>query len=107
MKKKAKKTKICKTCYGYGLWNDDSNQPMGPMDAADGFTTKPCPECGKCANTPLPMSKRAADWLKKNEAHKKIEMDKIHAMSQEQVMAEIYKLLKELEELKLFEKGKK
>lgn len=49
MKKKTKKQK-CKTCYGYGLWNDDSNQPMGPIDASDGFTTKACPECGKNAN---------------------------------------------------------
>ena len=40
----------CSTCMGFGLWNDDSGQPMGPMDAEDGMPTKACPECGASAN---------------------------------------------------------
>ena len=48
-KKKQKSSKKCSTCMGHGLWWDDSGAPMGPLDASDGLTTKPCPECG--ANT--------------------------------------------------------
>jgi len=62
MNKKTKKTKknTCKTCLGFGLWNDDTDQPMGPIDASDGLTTKACPECKKNAN---PQGKK----LKPNE----------------------------------------
>lgn len=37
----------CASCYGYGLWDDDSGQPMGPLDGVDGMPTKACPECGE------------------------------------------------------------
>ena len=40
----------CSTCLGFGLWFDNSNQPMGPLDVADGMPTKKCPECGANAN---------------------------------------------------------
>ena len=40
----------CKKCEGFGLWDMGTPSPMGPMDAADGFPTLPCPECGADAN---------------------------------------------------------
>ncbi len=49
-KNKCKPTKSCSICWGHGLWRDDSNAPMGPMDSADGMPTKACPECGKNPN---------------------------------------------------------
>lgn len=36
----------CKTCMGHGLWDDDTESPMGPIDCGDGLPTKACPECG-------------------------------------------------------------
>ena len=51
MKKKTpKKTKPCKTCQGYGLWEIGMPTSMGRMDAAGGIPTIPCPECGANAN---------------------------------------------------------
>ena len=43
----------CKTCYGYGMWDDDSGQPMGPLDGIDGLPTRACPECGANQNPRL------------------------------------------------------
>jgi len=48
----------CKTCRGYGLWAGEGTL-MGPMDASDGYSTDPCPECG--AN-PNPIKKNS-NWL--------------------------------------------
>ena len=47
--------KPCDTCYGYGLWGMGESSPMGPIDAADGYPTYPCPEFGANAN-PLPTA---------------------------------------------------
>lgn len=41
---------VCGTCFGYGLWAMGDSSPMGPMDAADGLPTRPCPECGANRN---------------------------------------------------------
>ena len=35
----------CKTCRGFGLWKIGDRVPIGPMDAADGMPTLPCPIC--------------------------------------------------------------
>ena len=35
---------------GYGLWAIGDHSPMGPMDAAEGWPTIACPECGANAN---------------------------------------------------------
>jgi len=45
--------KKCETCFGYGLWAWGIPSPMGTMDAKDGMTTIPCPECGADANPSL------------------------------------------------------
>lgn len=42
----------CKTCYGHGMWALGDPCPMGPMDAAGGVPTLPCPECGANRNPP-------------------------------------------------------
>lgn len=49
-KTEAKSTKKCGTCYGCGMWGLGDSTPMGPMDAADGMPTTPCPECGANPN---------------------------------------------------------
>jgi hypothetical protein len=36
----------CKTCYGFGMWAVGDFVPVGPVDASDGMSTLPCPECG-------------------------------------------------------------
>lgn len=41
----------CTTCHGYGLWDIGEDCPIGPMDAEDGYPTKPCPECGADFNS--------------------------------------------------------
>jgi hypothetical protein len=53
-----KNKKECTTCYGYGMWGMGDPCPMGPMDAADGYPTTPCPECG--AN-PNPMVRKVGE----------------------------------------------
>lgn len=40
------KSKSCKICYGYGFWGFGLPAPIGPMDFASGYPTKPCPKCG-------------------------------------------------------------
>jgi len=40
------KNKKCKTCFGLGVWSVGDPVGVGPMDAADGVPTNPCPECG-------------------------------------------------------------
>ncbi len=40
----------CQHCYGYGLWAIGAPSPMGPIDASDGYPTKPCKSCGADAN---------------------------------------------------------
>jgi len=53
----------CKTCYGFGLWAIGDASPMGPMDAADGMGTIPCPECGASAN---PIKRKKNVWTTVN-----------------------------------------
>lgn len=40
----------CTTCQGFGFWAIGLPIPMGPIDAADGYPTRACPECGANAN---------------------------------------------------------
>jgi hypothetical protein len=42
--------KKCKICYGYGLHALGENNPVGPLDAVDGYPTIKCPECGANEN---------------------------------------------------------
>jgi len=46
----------CRTCLGHGLWGMGDPSPMGPIDAADGYPTIPCPECGASSNPVKPGS---------------------------------------------------
>lgn len=43
-------TQGCQSCQGYGIWAIGLPVPMGPIDAADGYPTQACPECGANAN---------------------------------------------------------
>jgi hypothetical protein len=47
---KTKEKKECNTCLGFGLWGMGEPNPMGPVDASDGYLTIPCSECGANAN---------------------------------------------------------
>lgn len=47
---KAKSTKKCGTCLGWGMWALGDATPMGPMDGSDGMPTRACPECGANPN---------------------------------------------------------
>jgi len=40
----------CKSCLGYGLWAIGHPNPMGEIDAGDGYLTLACPECGANVN---------------------------------------------------------
>jgi len=52
--------KKCSTCFGYGLWAMGDPSPMGSQDAADGYYTLPCPECGANAN-PAPEKLKGSE----------------------------------------------
>lgn len=52
--------KKCSTCHGYGLWAMGDPSPMGAMDAQDGYSTRPCPECGANANPVVGTAEKEA-----------------------------------------------
>lgn len=59
----------CNTCHGFGMWSIGDPSPMGVLDANDGMSTIPCPECGANKN-PIssPRPKTFMDLPKKEQA---------------------------------------
>lgn len=58
--KRTESSKICKTCFGFGMW-PDGTAGMGPLDASDGMPTIECPECKANAN-PIKGDKVIRKW---------------------------------------------